>query len=440
MQRQALCAAVGLLMPMVSSAFCGTYVGGAGAELYNEASQLAIARQGKTTTLTMWNDVRGNFADFAMVIPVPEVPAAGDVRVTDAELFARLDAYSAPRLVSYTCDELYGSGGHGSGGRSCIGCAEYALVGMDSNQEGSADDSVVVEAEYVAGEYEIVVLSAEDSAGLLTWLDQNGYAVPETTGDLLAEYIEAGSYFFAAKVSLEKLPDDAGFLSPLQVTYQADVLSLPIRLGTANSPGIQDLIIYVVNEYERGKAGISNYDEVAVEDECLFDPAQYDDFGAFYAERAAAAFESASGASWMVEYAWGAAGCDPCTGTPPEEDDLEELGWMGNRTWWEVYFTRLHMRYAADRVPQDVVLYHSNLDVQEQARYVEYRDYLEAEFPVCDEGWRDDPGSCFGPALASTMPDRVSLPTASSERALAGAFLLAPLLVLRRRRTPAPRG
>ena len=59
-------------MPIVD-AFCGTYVGGVGSEFYNEYSQLVVVRDNNSTTLTIVNDVQGNFDSFALVIPVPEV-------------------------------------------------------------------------------------------------------------------------------------------------------------------------------------------------------------------------------------------------------------------------------------------------------------------------------------------------------------------------------
>ena len=37
---------------------------------------------------------------------------------------------------------------------------------------------VTVEAEYTVGEYDIVILSAKESSGLETWLQQSGYKIP----------------------------------------------------------------------------------------------------------------------------------------------------------------------------------------------------------------------------------------------------------------------
>ena len=69
--------ASGALWPVQAHAFCGFFVGKAGAELYNHASQVVIVRDGPRTVLTMSNDFQGSLKDFAMVVPVPTVTASG---------------------------------------------------------------------------------------------------------------------------------------------------------------------------------------------------------------------------------------------------------------------------------------------------------------------------------------------------------------------------
>jgi hypothetical protein len=82
-------------------AFCGFYVAKADSKLYNQASQVVIARNGDRTILTMANDYQGDVKDFAVVIPVPVVLQQDQVHVGDSKIIERLDAFSAPRLVEY---------------------------------------------------------------------------------------------------------------------------------------------------------------------------------------------------------------------------------------------------------------------------------------------------------------------------------------------------
>ena len=84
-----------------ASAFCGFYVTKADTELFNEASQVVLVRDGDRTVMTMANDFRGDPTEFAMVIPVPTVLGRDQIHVGDMKLIDHLDAYSAPRLVEY---------------------------------------------------------------------------------------------------------------------------------------------------------------------------------------------------------------------------------------------------------------------------------------------------------------------------------------------------
>ena len=82
-------------------AFCGFYVSKADTTLFNKASQVAIARDGQRTVITMANDVSGDIKDFAVVVPVPMVLQQDQVHIGDPKVLKRLDAFSAPRLVEY---------------------------------------------------------------------------------------------------------------------------------------------------------------------------------------------------------------------------------------------------------------------------------------------------------------------------------------------------
>ena len=91
----------------------------------------------------------------------------------------------------------------------------------------------------------------------------------------------------------------------------------------------------------------------------------------------------------------GGGGCDPCSGTPPNGDDLISLGLNENYIHTSDYFfTRIHTRYTAEQATEELMLYNNNLFDQEQNRYIEYKPELEDRFPVCGIGMVDDPGSC----------------------------------------------
>ncbi|MFZ5480511.1 MAG: DUF2330 domain-containing protein [Myxococcota bacterium] len=405
-------------------AFCGTFVGAPGDTLVNRASQVVLARNGDTTTLTVTADYTGDAAEFGLLLPVPEVLTAEDVRTMDPTLIERVATFSMPRNVAYTCDDL-GEEWHDEGG---VGCADYGLAVEESGAVPSAGDdfesTVDVESQFEIDGYEIVVLSAEESAGLTAWLDANGYAVPEGGDDVLQEYIDGGSYFLAARVSVD-LTEPTSQLLPLQFTYDSDVFGLPIRIGTISADGEQEVLVFTLAP---SVVGVANYPEVTVEDECMWKD-DGDGFAAYWDRQLDDAFDGEAG--WVSEYEWSlTAGCDPCTsvdGLTPEE--LDALGLDG----YHGYLTRLRLRYTPEQATQDVVLYETGggdtgwyASTGEQIRFIDYAEELERVFPVCGEGWVESPGACPpGPAVVGC-----GVPL----RGVGVAGVLAALALARRRR------
>ncbi|MGZ6096655.1 MAG: DUF2330 domain-containing protein, partial [Polyangiales bacterium] len=67
------CAALVLSFAPAAKAFCGFYVAPTDKPLANEATRVALMRDGTRTALSMSTDYHGPLEDFAMVVPVPVV-------------------------------------------------------------------------------------------------------------------------------------------------------------------------------------------------------------------------------------------------------------------------------------------------------------------------------------------------------------------------------
>ena len=64
---------------------------------------------------------------------------------------------------------------------------------------------------------------------------------------MLGSYIRQNMKFFVAKVNLgEQARLGFNYLRPLQVAYESPKFMLPIRLGTVNANGAQELFVYVI--------------------------------------------------------------------------------------------------------------------------------------------------------------------------------------------------
>ena len=97
--------------PRAADAFCGFYVSGADAKLYNNATMVVLMREGQRTVLSMQNNYQGPPQNFAMVVPVPTVLQKENVKTLDRAVFDRVDTLAAPRLVDPLIRYQEGAGG-----------------------------------------------------------------------------------------------------------------------------------------------------------------------------------------------------------------------------------------------------------------------------------------------------------------------------------------
>ncbi|HLO85939.1 MAG TPA: DUF2330 domain-containing protein [Nostocaceae cyanobacterium] len=368
-------------------AFCGFYVAKADSKLYNKASQVVIARDGDggtptfgdRTVLTMANDYQGDVKDFAVVVPVPTVIKAQQVRVAEPKVIERLDAFSAPRLVEYfDRDPCSPPSRRRSGLVFRSGKIRPSVNRGDLESDRSL--GVTVEAQFNAGEYEIVILSAKESGGLETWLNRNGYKIPKGAKDLLKPYIRSGMKFFVAKVNLEKFEQSGyQFLRPLQIAYQSPKFVLPIRLGMINANSEQDLIVYILSP--KGQAEVTNYRTVKVPSNIDIPIFVKNEFGYFYKSMFQTSYTKEDKKVAFLEYAWNMSSCDPCSADPLNQQELKEAGvfWLDNnpQTFSRsrdradgVFITRLHVRYTRNKFPEDLILQETSNQESFQGRYI----------------------------------------------------------------------
>lgn len=374
----ALCA-VAVAAPATAAAFCGFFVSGADSGLYNDASQVVLMRQGTRTVMTMSNTYRGPTEDFAMVVPVPVVLQEQQVKTLPHDVFDKIDQLSAPRLVEYwEQDPCYEPPRRKFSMR-----APGGAVPMMADQESGAgpdDLGVTVEAEFTVGEYQIVILSAEEANGLDTWLRRSGYAIPAGAPKALAPYVAEGMKFFVAKVDITKVKKDANgatVLSPLRFDFESKQLRLPVRLGLLNANGKQDLIVYVLSPESRYE--VANYHNVFIPSNLEVENEVREQFGAFYTALFDETLARAGGGAVVTEYAWQTTSCDPCPVPPLQPEDMLSLGgdvlglgggggkippmrprpgrrmqpFFGSFSSWVL--TRLHTRYDKATLSEDLV-------------------------------------------------------------------------------------
>lgn len=353
------------------SGFCGFYVSKADTKLFNKASQVVLVRDGDRTVMTMASDFQGDPKEFAVVIPVPTFLKREQIHVGDKALVDHIDAYSAPRLVEYYDSNpcmltMYES--------LQMRAAAPAVGAMKAQDARARSLGVRIDAQYTVGEYDILLLSAEQSAGLETWLRENGYRIPEGASPVLASYLKQNMRFFVARVNLaEQSKLGFAYLRPLQIAYESPKFMLPIRLGTVNADGKQEVFVYALTR--KGRVETTNYRTVKLPSDIDLPIYLKDgsEFGKFYRTMFTRQVDGQPGAVFL-EYAWDMKWCDPCAADPLTSDELRQLGvfWAEGRGAQppDVFLTRLHVRYDKASFPEDLVFQETADRNNFQGRYV----------------------------------------------------------------------
>jgi hypothetical protein len=354
-----------------AAAFCGFYVAKADANLFNKSSKVVLTRDGNQTAITMASDYEGDPKEFALVIPVPTFIERRQIGVVDTKTIDHIDAYTAPRLVEYhdgdPCRPIF----------EARRAAQFSPMPAPASAAAAVRKGVTIEASYDVAEYDVLILSAKESNGLVEWLTDNGYRIPSGAAAVLASYIKQNMRFFVAKVNLERMKlMGSSYLRPLQVRYETAKFMLPLRLGTVNAKGPQDLIVYVLTR--NGRVEAANYRTVKLPsgmDVPLYVKAV---FGEFYKAMFDRAVERENMHAVFVEYAWDMGWCDPCASEPLSNKELVELGarWIGDdsnapfRGGASAFVTRLHVRYDARSFPEDIAFQETRDRENFQGRYV----------------------------------------------------------------------
>jgi hypothetical protein len=422
-------------------AFCGFYVAKADARLFNRASQVVLARHEEKTVLTMANDYKGEPKEFAIVIPVPTVLERGQIRVADRALIEHIDAYTAPRLVEYF-DENPCAPRSPPAARLSMARKDAGAVG-GAAAERAKSLGVTIEASYTVGEYDILILSARESSGLEAWLRDNGYRIPPGASPVLGSYLKQGMRFFVAKVNLaEQAKLGFSYLRPLSMAFESPKFMLPLRLGTLNADGPQDLIVYALTR--KGRIETTNYRTVRLPTGVELPVHVREEFPQFYRAMFGEQVKKEDMRAVFLEYAWDMGWCDPCAASPLSPDELRQLGvfWLAESGAEQTprrpgpgrglgsvdtFVTRLHVRYDAAHFPDDLVFQETADRSNFQGRYIlrqpwkgeapceagaKYREELrargerEARALASLTGWPvEDIRRKMGPAYGALAPD-----------------------------------
>ncbi len=376
-----LAAAASALLTVVAHArpadACGGFIAHNEGLRINDALELVVVRDGTHTELSVRNRYRGPVEAFAILVPVPVVLQKEDVHTLDDSVFDSLAALTSPQVYYLSEDD------------PCRPPPSGDDKSVGAPRGGRGADAVSVEAAFQVGEYDVEVLSATDATALGGWLKAHGYQIPDAMAALLRPYVDSGSKFFVAKVDPARVQfvGDVATLSPLRFGYDADEVSLPLRLSTANSPGVQDVLVHAI---ARTRLDAANRPAATIPTGLEMAPGV--EFAQFYEALFAATLAPKPDAV-VTEYAR--------TANSYHGPVLAALGATGEPSKWVV--TRLHLRPTKAGTQDDLVLRAAEPIQGGRHAYDTVENAFAAEYQV-HQPWTG-PVKCGRPRWGNWEPD-----------------------------------
>ncbi len=233
---------------------------GAATSVSEPAQKAVILRDGaQHEILLLQTTYHGSAAEFAWVVPVPSLPARGDVFLALPYFIQRVEETTAPRTRTVLHDPLVGRGAWGPREQRDLvfeppGSFHGGMMGPPPGPGGPAPPPVVVVHERMAvGEYDVSVLSATGPGVLAGWLRKHGYAFPAHAGPIADDYVRRGWKFVALRIRpkiAQRRPTLAD-VAPIGIRFRATPMIYPLAISKASAPEISSMLLIVV-----GKKGV----------------------------------------------------------------------------------------------------------------------------------------------------------------------------------------
>jgi hypothetical protein len=245
--------------------------------------RMAVALSSTQTTLWDQIEYAGSPEDFVWVLPI-----RGEVLVelADNAFFEALSQVTTvnlqgtfPPLQTFCPDP----------------CARFAPSSGAADSGIALDSAVTVYGEAVVGPYETATIGSEDPAALVNWLQDNGYAVPDSTLPMIAHYTDEGLNFAVLRLSPNS---GVNQMQPVRVTTPGIMPVFPLRMVGA---GVQDTVgldLYIIGE---GRYGAANFDVLEIDASRLAYDWNTSSFN--YLDVFDQTLAEAGGRAWIAEYA-----------------------------------------------------------------------------------------------------------------------------------------
>jgi hypothetical protein len=261
----------------------------------NQAAERIVFAQNDDDTVTAVIEIQyqGPADKFSWLLPISSVPQGDQIAVASSLAFQRLQQATNPQYqlttrIEGTCDQDPEDDFDLSGEASAGG----------ASSAGDGHGGVTLEASGLVGSFEWAVISVaaglpEPADAAVSWLQENGYDVPQGAPGLLGPYLADGLHLLALRLQKGA---STGSIRPIVLTYAATKPMIPIKLTAVAANDDMGVLTWVLGS---ARAVPKNYYSLELNEARInwFNPALN------YNNVVTAAADEAGGQGFVTEYA-----------------------------------------------------------------------------------------------------------------------------------------
>lgn len=200
-------------------------------DVLQPTQKVYIRWDGSQEKLLIQTKYEGPAEEMVWIVPVPSEP---EVEIADGGVFDELSEETDWPDIAHADLGGFWISNHG-----------FDVPFMFSASFGGASP---VEWHRRIGDYDVVLLKPVGEETIISWLNNNGYAVPDKAIPVLEDYLREQWWMVAAKIHPDALTNITrenlaqGLLHPLEMTFQSHSCLYPMRLTSIAAGPVEELI------------------------------------------------------------------------------------------------------------------------------------------------------------------------------------------------------
>lgn len=313
--------------------------------VFNKNSKIFFSKLNSQVNMTIFLDYMTTSSDFALVLPFPSSIDSSKIKFLKTEDLQSLETFTSPYLEVVP---------------DSFNCSAEQKTKNDQKTKPQIISLSNLTSSSPTEKFNFEILDIKENHGFNKWLENKKYYLGQSLRFELTNSLNHFSNFLVItlkKPSVNKYT----YLNPIQISYDSKYLSVPLQIGSINSPDFQRSWLYILTQNARME--VSNYRTMKRPTDLILPEFTISLFDKTYNDLTLNQPQSTSLKSFHLEFTGPIRNCADCDIPTPTAEELSRLGvqWANSAKGTPVkatnskispnkflaYVTRLYVNYSS---------------------------------------------------------------------------------------------